>query len=171
MNRDPETEHRRRSEAVEVGFEPTEGLPLHTLSSTGHHRSLPGASVLTRADGRPATAGERSRSGVNETKTEPRPTSAASHDPVGDVGARGVAILGHRGRRPPGLTNWHDALWGDDREPLRLPQAGHRATSLLRQACGIWCVLVVPSYMTSGFRGQFKVNRLEFRAYFLTWGS
>jgi hypothetical protein len=31
--------------AVEVGFEPTEDLRLHTLSSTAHHRSPPSASV------------------------------------------------------------------------------------------------------------------------------
>ena len=57
--------------AVEVGFEPTEGLPLHTLSSTAHHRSPPSASVLTSVDRWSAYAGERLRTGVNETKTEP----------------------------------------------------------------------------------------------------
>src|SRR6266516_6440387 len=33
--------------AVEVGFEATEDLRLHTLSRTAHHRSPPAASVLT----------------------------------------------------------------------------------------------------------------------------
>jgi hypothetical protein len=60
------------SAAVEVGFEPTEGLPLNTLSRTAHHRSPPSASVLTSADRWLAAAGERWRTGVNETKTEPR---------------------------------------------------------------------------------------------------
>jgi len=31
--------------AVEVGFEPTEDLRLHTLSSTAQHRSPPSVSV------------------------------------------------------------------------------------------------------------------------------
>src|SRR6516162_1874740 len=68
-----------RSVAVEVGFEPTEGLPPHTLSSTAHHRSPASASVLTSTDRRPADAGERPRTGVNETKTEP---GAAACRPV-----------------------------------------------------------------------------------------
>ena len=42
--------HRRRSMAVEVGFEPTEGLRLHTLSSTAHHRSPASASVRACAN-------------------------------------------------------------------------------------------------------------------------
>ena len=61
----------RRSVAVEVGFEPTEDLRLHTLSSTAHHRSPPSASVRTSTDVGHAVAGERPRTGVNETKTEP----------------------------------------------------------------------------------------------------
>src|SRR6516165_9765066 len=64
--------------AVEVGFEPTEDLRLHTLSSTAHHRSPPSASVRTSADVGPADAGERPRTGVNETKTEPTEQSAAN---------------------------------------------------------------------------------------------
>jgi hypothetical protein len=64
--------HHRRSVAVEVGFEPTEDLRLHTLSSTAHHRSPASASVRTSTDVGHAVAGERPRTGVNETKTEPR---------------------------------------------------------------------------------------------------
>ncbi len=36
------------SVAVEVGFEPTEGLPLHTLSRTVRHRSPPAVSVCDK---------------------------------------------------------------------------------------------------------------------------
>ena len=61
-----------RSVAVEVGFEPTEDLRLHTLSSTAHHRSPPSASVRAGANTISAATGERWRTGVNETKTEPR---------------------------------------------------------------------------------------------------
>ena len=51
---------------------PTEGLPLHTLSRTAHNRSPPSASIPTSANVGPADAGEQPRTGVNETKTEPR---------------------------------------------------------------------------------------------------
>src|SRR5215510_15545233 len=61
-----------RSGAVEVGFEPTEDLRLHTLSSTAHQRSPPSASVRACANTIRATTGERWRTGVNETKTETR---------------------------------------------------------------------------------------------------
>src|SRR5262249_41968297 len=37
--------YRAWSVAVEVGFEPTEDLRLHTLSSTAHHRSPPSITV------------------------------------------------------------------------------------------------------------------------------
>ena len=56
--------------AVEVGFEPTEGLPLHTLSSTAHHRSPPSASARDQPGQAAVVAGERLRTGVKETKTE-----------------------------------------------------------------------------------------------------
>src|SRR5262245_41226163 len=56
--------------AVEVGFEPTEGLPPHTLSRTGHGRPPLLATGLTRAGRHAAVADERPRTGVNETKTE-----------------------------------------------------------------------------------------------------
>ena len=59
-----------RSVAVEVGFEPTEGLPPHTLSSTAHHRSPPSASVRDQRGQAAADAGERPRTGVNETNSE-----------------------------------------------------------------------------------------------------
>src|SRR5499427_569658 len=58
--------------AVEVGFEPTEDLRLHTLSSTAHHRSPASVSVRACASTIRATTGERWRTGVNETKTETR---------------------------------------------------------------------------------------------------
>src|SRR5881227_460423 len=56
--------------AVEVGFEPTEDLRLHTLSNTARQRSPP---YVTCAGRRPTAAGERPRTGMNETKTEPSP--------------------------------------------------------------------------------------------------
>src|SRR5690349_1681044 len=62
--------HHPRSVAVEVGFEPTEDLRLHTLSSTAHHRSPPSASVRDLREHDQATTGERWRTGMNETKTE-----------------------------------------------------------------------------------------------------
>ena len=55
---------------MEVGFEPTEDLRLHTLSSTAHYRSPASASVRTSTDVGHVDAGERPRTGVNETKTE-----------------------------------------------------------------------------------------------------
>src|SRR6516162_9168397 len=64
--------HRAWSVAVEVGFEPTEGLPLHTLSSTARHRSPPFTRVPDQCEQAAMVAGERVRTGVNETKTEPR---------------------------------------------------------------------------------------------------
>jgi hypothetical protein len=64
--------HRPRSAAVEVGFEPTEGLPLNTLSSTAHHCSPPSMTVPDQHGQAAADTGERPRTGVNETKTEPR---------------------------------------------------------------------------------------------------
>jgi hypothetical protein len=62
--------------AVEVGFEPTEGLPLHTLSRTEHGRPPLVATGLTWAEGQAVVAGERPRTGVNETKTETRACAA-----------------------------------------------------------------------------------------------
>jgi hypothetical protein len=59
-----------RSVAVEVGFEPTEGLPPHTLSRNGRGRPSLVATGLTRADGHAVVADERPRTGVNETETE-----------------------------------------------------------------------------------------------------
>ena len=56
--------------AVEVGFEPTEGLPLHTLSSTAHHCSPPFTSVPDQRGQAAVVASELLRTGVNETKTE-----------------------------------------------------------------------------------------------------
>src|SRR5215472_6695462 len=79
-----------RSVAVEVGFEPTEDLRLHTLSSTAHHRSLASASVRTSADVGPADAGEWPRTGVSETKTEP----TGDPDPAGPQ--RSLASRGSR---------------------------------------------------------------------------
>jgi hypothetical protein len=35
---------------VEVGFEPTEDLRLHTLSRTAHHRPPPSVNVLGSTD-------------------------------------------------------------------------------------------------------------------------
>jgi len=64
--------HHRRSTAVEVGFEPTEDLRLHTLSSTAHHRSPASVSVRGLREHHQATTGERWRTAVNETKTETR---------------------------------------------------------------------------------------------------
>ena len=55
---------------MEVGFEPTEGLPLHTLSSTAHYRSPPFTRVPDQRGQAAVVAGERLRTGVNETKTE-----------------------------------------------------------------------------------------------------
>src|SRR5690348_6146084 len=68
--------HHPRSVAVEVGFEPTEDLRLHTLSSTAHHRSPPSGSVRDLRGQAAATGGERPRTGVNETKTETRAQTA-----------------------------------------------------------------------------------------------
>jgi len=48
-----------RSVAVEVGFEPTEDLRLHTLSSTALGRSLPSATVPEQRGHAAAVAGER----------------------------------------------------------------------------------------------------------------
>src|SRR5215475_13776670 len=59
-----------RSVAVEVGFEPTEDLRLHTLSSTAHHCSPPFTSVPDQCGQAAVVAGERLRTRVNETKTE-----------------------------------------------------------------------------------------------------
>src|SRR6266536_1888064 len=58
--------------AVEVGFEPTEGLPPHTLSRTAQRNPPTAASVPNLGVRQSAFAGERLRTGVNETKTEPR---------------------------------------------------------------------------------------------------
>jgi len=55
--------HRPRSVAVEVGFEPTEDLRLHTLSSTAHHRSPPSVSVRDQRGQAAAVASERPRTG------------------------------------------------------------------------------------------------------------
>jgi len=65
---------------VEVGFEPTEDLRLHTLSSTAHHRSPASASVRDQPGQAATDAGERPRTGVNETKTE---TTAGTRGGVG----------------------------------------------------------------------------------------
>jgi len=46
---------------------------MHTLSSTAHHRSPQSASVRGLREHDLATTGERWRTGVNETKTEPKP--------------------------------------------------------------------------------------------------
>ena len=64
--------HRAWSVAVEVGFEPTEDLCLHTLSSTAHHRSPASANVRDQRERDQANTGERRRTAVNETKTETR---------------------------------------------------------------------------------------------------
>src|SRR6516164_6581672 len=79
-----------RSVAVEVGFEPTEDLRLHTLSSTAHHCSPPSVSVRTSADVGRADAGERWRTGVNETKTE----TTGWHARVPRSGRRPVNVAG-----------------------------------------------------------------------------
>src|SRR5215471_11713124 len=55
--------HRPRSTAVEVGFEPTDELPHHTLSSTGNDRPPQTASGLTRAERRAVVDGARLRTG------------------------------------------------------------------------------------------------------------
>ena len=75
---------------MEVGFEPTEDLRLHTLSSTAHHRSPASASVRACANTTGATAGERWRTGVNETKTEPRPGVGLSSDAAAIHGVTGL---------------------------------------------------------------------------------
>ena len=59
-----------QTRAVEVGFEPTEDLRLHTLSSIAHHRPPPSASVPGSMDTRLTAAREPLRTGVNETETE-----------------------------------------------------------------------------------------------------
>src|SRR5262245_45533030 len=61
-----------RSVAVEVGFEPTEDLRLHTLSSTAYYRSPACASVRDQPGQAAADAGEPPRTRMNETKTEPK---------------------------------------------------------------------------------------------------
>ena len=78
-----------------VGFEPTEDLRLHTLSSTAHHRSPPSVSVRTSADVGRADAGERPRTGVNETKTE----TTGWHARAARSGWRPVSV-GASSRRP-----------------------------------------------------------------------
>jgi hypothetical protein len=83
--------HRVWSVAVEVGFEPTEDLRLHTLSSTAHHRSPASASVRDLREHDQMTTGERWRTGVNETKTEPTAWSRrAAADRPGIAGQRPV---------------------------------------------------------------------------------
>jgi hypothetical protein len=52
-----------RSVAVEVGFEPTEDLRLHTLSRTAHHRSPASVSVRACANTISAATGGRWRTG------------------------------------------------------------------------------------------------------------
>src|SRR5262252_7530911 len=88
--------------AVEVGFEPTEDLRLHTLSSTAHHRSPPSASVRTSADVGRADAGERPRTGVNETKTE----TTGWHARVPRFGAAPSERRGRLYRRPEPGCPW-----------------------------------------------------------------
>jgi hypothetical protein len=61
-----------RTVEEEVGFEPTEGSPLHALSRTAQSHPPPVASVPTSTDVGPTVAGERPRTGVSETRTEPR---------------------------------------------------------------------------------------------------
>src|ERR1700733_4405050 len=56
--------------AVEVGFEPTEGLPPHTLSRTAQPRPPPAASIPDLGGKAPAFARERLWTAMNETKTE-----------------------------------------------------------------------------------------------------
>jgi hypothetical protein len=53
-------------EVVPVGFEPTEGLPLHTLSSTAHHRSPASVSARGLREHDQVITGELRRTGVNE---------------------------------------------------------------------------------------------------------
>jgi hypothetical protein len=75
-------------QAVEVGFEPRRGCPLtrfRVLRTSVHHRP---PTSLTSTDWRPVVAGERSRTGVNETKTEPRHDSRARSSDELPRGAR-----------------------------------------------------------------------------------
>ncbi len=87
---------------MEVGFEPTEGLPLHTLSRTGRGRRQLFRTGLSRAEGLAEVADERLRTGVNETKTET---------------TRG-AIAG-RAEQPSGMT-WPPSLTRRPRTQRRL---------------------------------------------------
>src|SRR5215471_13707524 len=68
-----------RSVAVEVGFEPTEDLRLHTLSSTAHHRSPLAASVRDQRGQAAVVAGERPRTGVRP-KLSPGPGAGRAAD-------------------------------------------------------------------------------------------
>ena len=83
---------------MEVGFEPTEDLRLHTLSSTAHYRSPASASVRTSTDVGHVDAGERPRTGVNETKTE---TTAGTRGCPGS-GRRPVSVEAIYRRPEPG---------------------------------------------------------------------
>ena len=59
---------------------PRKGCPFtrfRVLRNAVHHRP---PAFVTRADGMPAVAGERPRTGVNETQTETRTRAATDHD-------------------------------------------------------------------------------------------
>ena len=67
---------------VEVGFEPTEDLRLHTLSGTAQPHPCSATSVPHLGGQPQSVIGERLGTGVSETGTETTPADAAEPVPA-----------------------------------------------------------------------------------------
>jgi hypothetical protein len=172
---------------VEVGFEPTEGLPLHTLSRTVHARSR----VTARGRGLrlhlPADASARARTGVNETETETAQAHTwliddeADRDDAGETQPLDFSHTVHRMTAGPWRTYNDlskdvarllaeaDAALSSNRWAIRNTGAKHVFHRLYDAAALRHCCLLLKEIEQSVRAGQDMTVRLAGRALVEAW--